>query len=370
MQVGIVGAGTIFASHANAYKAIGVPIGAVIDVDRGRAEKAAAAFGVPRVHADWAELLKSDEVQIIDVCTPPQFHREVVLAALRAGKHVVCEKPLTPTLGEMDEIIQAADGARGKLTVVHQQRFQPPYQRLKWLVDHGHLGKLCLARQIRYDAPIPELVARGVWGDWRLAGGGVVMTKAIHQLDLLLWMMGDARRVQATMGTHLHPIESEDHALINIEFAGGALGSLVVSGHPYAFREEMDLIGDRGMASLTTVRLKDRAAQQRLDAEMDALWPQPGRFQRKWQALTRRLGVAKPVEQDWTVFHKHFLRGFVEAIRGRGEVPVTAREARKAIELCTAIYTAALTGETVELPLDPSARFYGGIHKDDYAIAR
>src|SRR6516162_6067048 len=106
MQVGIVGAGTIFAAHANAYKALGVPVGAVVDVDRGRAEKAAAAFGVPRVLTDWAELLKSDEVQIVDICIPPQFHREVVLAALRAGKHVVCEKPITPTLGEMDEILR------------------------------------------------------------------------------------------------------------------------------------------------------------------------------------------------------------------------------------------------------------------------
>jgi predicted dehydrogenase len=371
MQVGIVGAGTIFTSHANAYKALGVRVGAVVDVDRGRAEKAAADFGVPHALTDWAELLKRDEVQIVDVCTPPQTHGEVVVAALRAGKHVVCEKPLAPTLAELDEIVQAADEAPGKFAVVHQLRFDPAYRRLKWLVDNGRLGKLCLARQLRFDSPPAPLVERGVWGGWQTAGGGVVMTKAVHQIDLLLWLMGDARRVQALMGTYLLPIESEDHALVNVEFASGALGSVVVSGHDYGYREEMELVGDRGRASLVDVRLADPEAQRRLEAEMSGLWPRPrpGRLKRKWDALAVHLGWKKPPSKPEEP-HTAFLRAFLEAARGRGEPPTTAREARKAVELCTAIYTAALTHETVKLPLDHSARFYRGVQKDDYAAAR
>src|SRR5205085_11672863 len=143
----------------------------------------AAICGAPRALTHWAELLNLDDVQIVDVCTPPQFHRDVVLAALASGKDVVCEKPLATTLTEMDEIVDAADDARGKLTVMHQLRYHPMYQRLKWLVDNGRLGKLCLARQIRYDAPPVALVEKGAWGGWRSSGGGVVMTKAIHQLD-------------------------------------------------------------------------------------------------------------------------------------------------------------------------------------------
>jgi predicted dehydrogenase len=368
MQVGIVGAGTIFESHAKAYKEIGIPVGAVVDIDPKRAEAAALANGVTRALTSWGDLLKIDEIGIVDVCTPPGTHREVVIAALRAGKHVVCEKPLTPTLEEMDEVSAVADQSSGKLTAVHQLRFQSGYRRLKWLVANGHLGKICLARQIRFDPPPKALVEKGVWGGWRSAGGGVVMTKAIHQLDLLLWIMGDARRVQAMMGTYWNRIESEDQALVNIEFASGAQGSVVVSGHPFGNREEMELIGDRGRASLRDLRLKDQAAQRRIEAEMEAIWPGPSRLQRKLMGLRRRLGLADAaVAAEGHADHTPFLRSFVDAVDGKGEVPVSAREARTAIELCTAIYAAALTGETIELPLDPSARFYGGIQQGDYA---
>jgi predicted dehydrogenase len=368
MRAGIVGTGTIFAAHATAYQALGVPVVAVADIARGRAEQAAAVFGVPHVLTDWEKLLGTDGVQIVSVCTPPQTHRDVVLAALRAGKHVVCEKPLTLTLGETEEIVRAAGEAPGKVTVVHQLRFQPEYRRLKWLVEKGHLGRLCLARQLRYDPPPAALLEKGVWGSWRLAGGGVVMTKAIHQVDLLLWLMGEARRVQAAMGTYLHPIESEDHAVVNVEFRSGALGSLVVSGQTYGYREEMDLVGDRGRASLEEVYLKDPEARRRLDAELGALWPQPGRWRRKWNALAARLGWEKP--QRPYASHTEFLRAFLGAVRGEGEVPVTVHEGRRAVELCTAIYTAALTHQTVELPLGPDSRYFRGISKDDYAAAR
>jgi predicted dehydrogenase len=375
MQVGIVGAGTIFADHVNAYRALGVPVVAVADIDRGRAEEAAARFVVPHALGDWAELVNRDDIQIVDVCTPPETHSAVVLAALRTGKHVVCEKPLAPTLAELDEIVRAAGAAPGKLAVVHQLRFDPIYQRLKWCVDRGYLGKLCFVRQVLYDAPPPPLVEKGVWGQWRMAGGGVVMTKGVHLMDLLLWMMGDARRVQAMTGTYLYPIESEDHAVINIEFASGALGSVILSGHDYGHRQEMELVGDAGRAGLGDVRLKDAAAQQRLEAEMNALWPRPGRlqrkwmkFKRKWDALAVRFGAKKQPPPPNP--HTAFLGSFLEAARGHSPVPATARDARKAVELCTAVYTAALTRTTIELPLDPSARFYGGVCKDDYAAAR
>jgi UDP-N-acetyl-2-amino-2-deoxyglucuronate dehydrogenase len=371
MQVGIVGVGSIFPMHAEAYRAIGVPIACVADVDRARAEREAARFGVARAVADWAELLKRNDVSIIDVCTPPATHRDIVLAALAAGKHVVCEKPLAQNLAEADEIVEAADAASGRLTVVHQARCRDDYRRLKWLVDNKWLGRVCMAHQVRFDAPPPMLVAKGAWGGWQYAGGGVVMTKAIHQLDQLLWLLGDAQRVQAMMGTYLHPIESEDHASISIQFKNGALASVCISGDDsLGYREELDLVGDQGSASLRHVQLRDASAQARLHMELDTHFPDaPSRgavVRRKLARVGARLGLMAPVPARLSE-HAKLLRQFVDAVKGHAPIPVTVHEARQAVELCTAVYTAALTGEAVELPLGPSARFYGGIRTDDYA---
>jgi predicted dehydrogenase len=369
MRVGIVGAGSIFDLHAQAYQALGVPIEAVADLDLERATAKSVQFGVPCATQDWRAVVARPGIDLIDVCTPPQFHTPVVLAALEAGKHVVCEKPLATNLAEVDRIVQAAMAARVQVTVVHQLRFNPLYQRLKWLVEQGHLGPTCFARLLRYDPPPTHLVKQGVWGNWQLTGGGVLMTKLIHQLDLLLWLVGGVRRVQALMGTYLFPIESEDHIAVNMELASGALASVCASSYPYGYREELDLVGDKGTAGVPwNLHFRAGAASVQVLSEMDRLFPIGAPWKRKLQEL---FGSRSFVSwfQPKVNYHQLFLRGFLDAVEGRGPLPVTLQEARRAVELCTAIYTAALTGETVELPLDASATFYEGVSKNDYAAA-
>jgi predicted dehydrogenase len=370
LRVGIVGAGIIFHTHARAWRECGVAIQAVADVDAGRAQAAAARYGIPVVTREWRDLVGHAELDVIDVCTPPQFHLPVVLGALEAGKHVICEKPLVPTLVEADRVCEAVSATTAKLAIVHQLRYDVEHQCMKWLVENDVLGKICLARVLRYDAPPPELVRKRVWGDWQGAGGGVVMTKAIHQLDLLLWLLGDAKRVEAMMGTYLYPIESEDTAVVNIEFEAGALASACLSGHGHGNRQELELVGENGtVASPWRLRLKDAGAQRRVEAELQRRFSLPSALQNKLADffLTRRvMRWLKPQISG----HVPFLRAFLAALDGRGPLPVSAAEARKSIELCTAIYTSALTHEHVVLPLDSSTRFYHGVPRDEYAAAR
>ena len=372
-SVAIIGAGTIFDSHASAYREIGQSVTTVVDIDKDRAAQAGAKFGIPNVATDWRGILDRDDVDIVDVCTPPKFHAEIVIAALQAGKHVVCEKPLAPNLAEVDRILEAEAVSTGKLLVVHQLRCQPSNQRLKWLVDGGHLGCVCFARALRYDAPPADLVERGVWGSWELAGGGVLMTKAIHQLDLLCWLLGPVRRVQAMMRTFVNRIESEDHVTANIEFENGALASVSVSGAPYGYSEHFDVIGDAGTASSHPwrMRLVDRARERELQLELDRRFPLPSNgFETRVHRFARRaagragIRMRRPQVPNW---HAALFRKFFTAIETDTPMPVSAADARTVVELCTAIYASAITGEAVELPLDSSHPFYHGVTTDEYS---
>jgi predicted dehydrogenase len=342
----------------------------VADVDRPRATDAARRYDIPVVASDVAELMANPDVDVIDVCVPPLHHAPVVIAALNAGKHVVCEKPLATSLADADRILESERVAKGKLCVVHQMRFHPVYQRLKWLTEGKHLGSLCLARVVRYDQPPRALVERGTWGRWDQSGGGVVMTKAVHQLDLLLWLLGPVKSVQATMDTYLFPIESEDHAIASIRFESGALADVCLSGYPYGYHEQFDLIGDKGAAGLPWhLKLRDSGLTAGLAAELEALFPLGSKWKRKVSEVIGpgRISSWLLPEGSW---HEVYLKAVVGALEGRRAIPVTATEARQAVELCTAIYEAALTGRTVELPISSSNRFYKGVQKHEYADSR
>jgi predicted dehydrogenase len=171
------------------------------------------------------------------------------------------------------------------------------------------------------------------------------------------------------MGTYLFPIESEDEAIVNIELASGALVSLCISGCPYGNKEHFDLIGERGAAGFPWhMRLRDASAQQRIEAELDKRFALPSPWKHKLDAFLSRQRWTRRLPPE-VKYHEWFLGPFLDAIQGRGSNPVSALEARKAVELCTAIYTAALTGEPADLPLDSTTRFYRGVPKDDYVVA-
>ena len=387
LKSAIVGTGTIFERHRQAYVDSGVEVFGVADIDLSRAQSAASKNNISLAVSDWKELIARDNIDIIDICTPPKFHAEIAIAALDAGKHVICEKPLAPNLAACDEIVEAAQRSTGLLTVCHQFRGTVEAQRLKWLMDVGHLGKAYLARVRRYDAPPMNLVRQNRWGNWIDDGGGVLMTKAIHQLDLLIWLFGPVRRVQAMMGTFVCSIESEDHLVANLEFENDALASVSLSGCPHIFLAELEIVGDQGIAGMPwNLRLKVNNAEGSLASELNRRFPftkakafdnllkaaesmggeRVGRLAYK---VAKRLPVVKSHVTDRSASNKHshspLIGQFIKAIGGQAEIPVTAIEARNAVELCMAIYISALTSESVKLPLENNSKFYGGIDPNE-----
>ena len=149
------------------------------------------------------------------------------MAALDAGKYVFCEKPLAHSLASAARILEAEARHPGRLAVSHQLRYDSSVLRLLWLCRNGWIGEIQSALIERHSLiPHSDYGKSGWWGSWKVAGGGVLMTQLIHELDLLMLAMGRPLSVSAEMDTRYTDIESEDYVEATFRFAGGALGSL------------------------------------------------------------------------------------------------------------------------------------------------
>ncbi|MGW5640525.1 Gfo/Idh/MocA family protein [Streptomyces sp. NPDC003832] len=232
VRIAVVGAGNIAETrHLPAVAAQNgqARVVAVTDVDRGRAEEFAARWDIPSVHDDLDSLLADVRPDIVFVCTPPGTHRETVSASLAAGAWVWCEKPPTLSLAEYDDLA-AHEGESGPyVSYVFQHRFGSAARALREQVRTGALGRplvgICHTLWYRDDAYF-DLPWRGKWAT---EGGGPTMGHGIHQMDLMLSLMGDWTEVRADMGTLARDVETEDVSMAVVKFANGAMVSMVNS---------------------------------------------------------------------------------------------------------------------------------------------
>ena len=231
LRVAILGCGKVAHLHAKALEQIDkANLKAVWSRTFASAEKFAAHYGVA-AYQDIGLMMREEGIQMAIVCTPHPFHLQPVLEALHAGAHVLVEKPLASSLADCDEMIMAANRANKKLGVISQRRWYPAALRVKQAIESNKIGKPVLGTvQMlgwRDQAYYQGDGWRGTWGE---EGGGVLVNQAPHQLDLLLWYMGDIDEVYGTWANLNHPyIEVEDTALAIIKFKNGALGNIIVS---------------------------------------------------------------------------------------------------------------------------------------------
>jgi len=210
--VAIIGTGDIAGYHIAAYQALAgrCEVRAVVDIFPGKARIKADKYGLAcDAVADYHDLLERDDIQLVSVCLPPALHCQVSVDFLLAGKHVLCEKPMAPTLEECDAMLAAEKKGGARLSIVAQNRFKPDVMKTKALLDTGALGELLFAQA-------NSLWWRGaryydLWwrGTWEKEGGGCTFIHAVHHIDLLLWLMGSALEVRSVHrggaggGTHL-----------------------------------------------------------------------------------------------------------------------------------------------------------------------
>ena len=338
MKFGIIGAGMIGQFHGKAIEAMdGGELHSVFDLRAEAAELLAEQFGA-KPFSDIDQFLADEELQVVTVGTPSGAHLDPSMAALRAGKHVICEKPLEVTPERIDLMRNAAEENSVTLAAVLNRRFHPAMDAFKAAADGGRFGTLTSASayvkwyrdQAYYDS--------AAWrGTWKLDGGGALMNQSIHTIDALLYLAGPAVSVQANTACLTHTdIEVEDTAVAIVEFANGARGVIEGStsnwsrdGHP----ARVQLCGDRGSVFLAdeAFEIWDFQDEQPGDAEI---------HQTMMKGSEAGLGANDPKAINFDGHRKNF-EEVVAAITGERESSVNALEARKAVSLICAIYESA-----------------------------
>src|SRR5438309_5574111 len=232
---GIIGCGMISRFHAKAIADIkGAKVAACFDSFTSAADKFGAEIGC-QVYHDLDQMLADKSVDVVTICTPSGVHMEPAVAAAKAGKHIIVEKPLDITLKRCDAMIAAADKAGVVLSTIFPSRFHDSSQLMKKAIDAGRFGRLTMGDSYVKWFRTQEYYDSGAWrGTWALDGGGALMNQAVHSVDLLTWLMGPVVEIQATAATLAHErIEVEDTIVATLRFANGALGVLEASTAAY-----------------------------------------------------------------------------------------------------------------------------------------
>ena len=343
---GIIGCGLISDFHSAAIAEL--EHGKLVAVSSRNSDNAKRLTDRYQVagYSDYNEMLQRDDLDIVCVCTPSGAHAEPAVAAAKAGKHVVVEKPLEITLERCDEIIEACDTTGVRLCAIFNSRFSESSQLVKQTIDSGRFGKLTLGDAYIKWYRSQEYYDSGGWrGTWNLDGGGALMNQSIHAIDLLQYFMGPVKAVQAFTDTMAHErIEVEDVAVAILRFENGALGVVegTTSAYPGMFKKT-EICGTKG----TVVLEEENIYKWEFDPEL----PEDAEIRDKFAAKTTTGGGASDPRAISYDNHRRQMENLISGIEGDTSHLVDGREGRKAVEIILAIYQSSREGRTVELPL-------------------
>ena len=341
LRIAILGAGMVARYHAQAIAATGgARLVAVSRSDASKAAASAAEFGVP-CETSEAALLERADVDAVCICTPSGQHARQSIAAARAGKHVLVEKPMALTTADADAMIAAGRSAGVTLAVALQRRTEPAYQLVHQAIQDGHLGRPVLGLAVIPYFRSKAYYDSAVWrGTWKEDGGGALMNQGIHIADLLGWFMGDAVEVLARSATLAHEIEVEDDVVATVRFKSGALGSIVATtAAAPGFPHRVEVYGTRG-----GVQLEAEAIARWEGETVPAIDPalRAGSAPAAAGAGGSPTGIA-------VTGHARILADFVAAIREGRPPLVPGEEGRRSLALVLAIYEAARSGRAVRV---------------------
>jgi predicted dehydrogenase len=317
---------------------------AVCDPDEARSGPVAERIGSAVCSFD--DVLARDDVEVVHVCTPPALHLQQCVDALAAGKHVVCEKPVVASLADVDRLVEAEAAAPGRLMPVFQYRFGNGLQQVKALVDAGIAGRAYTSsvevawrrRADYYAAP---------WrGRWATELGGVLLSQAVHALDMLTYVVGPPARVFCRATTRVNEIEVEDCAAASIEHHDGSLATVTAT---LGSAEEIS----RHRFHFESFSAESGTAPYSPSAKPWTITPDTPEAT---GAIERALDGWVDLPEEW---EGQFLR-WADALDDGCDPPVTLADARSSLELLTALYWSARTGDDVVLPIGDDHPLYRG----------
>lgn len=357
IKTAVIGCGKVGHFHAKAFQAIeGSELVACYGRTQSKVDEFAAQYGI-KGYTDLETMVKETGVQAVAICTPHPNHAKIAVECCRLGLHIAVEKPLAASLEDCDAILTAAKENNVVGATICQRRFYRPAMRVKKAIEDGKIGKPILGtvnmlgwRDMAYYRSDP-------WrGTWKGEGGGVLINQAPHQLDLLLWYMGEIDEVYGMWDTLNHPeLEVDDTAAAIIRFKSGAIGNIVVSnsqnpalfgnvrvhgsnGASIGVQTDGGAMFIAGMSGITEPPVND-------------LWTIPGEED--------QLPAYKQSDSDFfngvdmVYYHTEQLRDFIDAIRSGREPLITLEDGRRTVELITAIYRSNRDKKTVKFPLVP-----------------
>jgi UDP-N-acetyl-2-amino-2-deoxyglucuronate dehydrogenase len=335
IRFALVGAGMVAGHHVNALKEI--PDVELIGVCRRNPQKA-KAFAETHGLAwttDYNNFLRDPNVDIVDIVTPQSSHAEIGIAAARAGKHVVVEKPIAADLTKADQLIDTCKKEGVTLSVISQNRFTDAIQELRAAIIAGTFGKIlegdAYVKWLRPQSYYDQDAWRGTMDE---EGGGVLINQAIHFIDVLLWIMGPVKNVYAYTKTVAHDMETEDLAAAMVNFESGALGVIQGSTAMYpGLPARLEIHGTKGTAILEGTEISFWQVE---DAEP------------RGKKETEASGASTPMDISIEPFVRQF-KDIIAAIREGRQPLVTGEEARKPLALIKAIYKSAKDKGLVEL---------------------
>ena len=330
----ILGAGAAAEFHRRAVEAnadLGAKLIALGHYNPSRFKQLEADFGISCQSQD--EILERQDVDVVCICTPSGQHAAQAIAAARAGKHVLVEKPMALTLADADAMIATCKDSDVRLGVLLQRRAHPTFERIRTAIEEGALGELTLGAVTIPYFRSREYYEETEWrGTWALDGGGVLMNQGIHLIDLLVWYMGDSVGAWANSGTLGRDIEVEDTAVAALRFANGAMATVTATTTATpGFPHRIEVYGTRGgfqvegesIARWETTPVEDTTYPAPLDKEAAAAG-----------AGGDPKGI--PIEGHIAIF-----RDFIGALRDERGPLVDGEEGRRSLDTVLKIYRAA-----------------------------
>ena len=343
---GIVGCGMIANFHAKAIADLeDARLVACFDTFPDAADRLAGETQCQAYH-QFDQMLENPEVAVVTICTPSGAHLDPAVAAARAGKHVIVEKPLEITLSRCDQIIEAARQNQVVLATIFPSRFHQSCVELKRAVQEGRFGQLTMGDAYVKWYRTQQYYDSGAWrGTWDLDGGGALMNQAIHSVDLLTWLMGPVAEVRAMTATLVHQrIDVEDTAVATLRFSSGALGVIEASTAAYpGYLKRIELHGSHGTAVLEEEDIKvwDFAESDERDDDI----------KERLAGRTQTGGGASDPAAIGHHGHRDLFADVLMAIRKEASPRIDGPEGRRSVEIIRAIYQSAESGRAVELPL-------------------
>jgi len=341
LKVAVVGSG-IGAAHIKGFQEIPnlFEVKALCDVNVERAASLAAKYGIREVVGNFDEVCRRRDVDIIDICTPPNFHLEQIRRALKSGKHVICEKPLVGSLAALDSVASLVDKSGCQVMPIFQYRFGHGLQKLKYLVDRKLTGEAFVFNVDVAWWRSSEYYTSNPWRGKRATElGGALLGQAIHAVDIVLYILGPVKSVFGRAGTRVNPIEVEDCVAIAIEMTDGSLGTMSVT------------LGSAAEISRHRFTFRNVSAESNTEPYANSCepWTFSFRGENEQTRITEALNQFKPLPEGYA---GQFYR-FHQALRDGTELPVTLMDARATLEVIAGTYYSSQTGEPVVLPISP-----------------